>query len=153
MPGYGWIFPLGDGRINVGVGLLTTSARWKGVNTTQMLDAFCSYAPESWGISPGRASAPATGWPAADGPFGGPQVGPTHLVVGDAGGMINPFNGEGIAYGYETGRLAAEVIDEALAPVTRRAALQALRGSACRPSTGSTTGWPGLSCGPSAVLK
>ena len=45
----------------------------------------------------------------------GPRSGPTHLVVGDAGGTINPFNGEGIAYGYETGRLAAEVLDEALA--------------------------------------
>ena len=37
----------------------------------------------------------------------GPRVGPDYLVVGDAGGSINPFNGEGIAYGYETGRLAA----------------------------------------------
>ena len=34
----------------------------------------------------------------------GPIVGPTYLVVGDAGGAINPFNGEGIAYAYETGR-------------------------------------------------
>ena len=29
VPGYGWIFPLGDGRVNVGVGLLSTSDRWK----------------------------------------------------------------------------------------------------------------------------
>jgi len=45
----------------------------------------------------------------------GPRSGPTHLVVGDASGMINPFNGEGIAYGYETGRLAALVLGQALA--------------------------------------
>jgi flavin-dependent dehydrogenase len=45
----------------------------------------------------------------------GPRVGPTWLVVGDAGGAINPFNGEGIAYAYETGRLAAEVLHAALA--------------------------------------
>ena len=44
----------------------------------------------------------------------GPRSGPTHLVVGDAGGLINPFNGEGIAYGYETGRLAADVLHLAL---------------------------------------
>jgi flavin-dependent dehydrogenase len=36
-------------------------------------------------------------------------------VVGDAGGSINPFNGEGIAYAYETGRLAADAVDVALA--------------------------------------
>ena len=44
----------------------------------------------------------------------GPQAGPTWLITGDAGGAINPFNGEGISYAYETGRLAAEVLDEAL---------------------------------------
>jgi len=44
----------------------------------------------------------------------GPRIGPTTLVVGDAAGSINPFNGEGIAYGYETGRMAAAAIGEAL---------------------------------------
>jgi menaquinone-9 beta-reductase len=114
MPGYGWIFPLGDGRINVGVGLLTTSSIWKGANTTQMLDAFCQMAPASWGISPDTRLGPATGGRLPMGLSVGPRSGPRHLVVGDAGGMINPFNGEGIAYGYETGRLAAHIIDEAL---------------------------------------
>jgi geranylgeranyl reductase family protein len=115
MPGYGWIFPLGDGRINVGVGLLTTSAKWKGANTTQMLEAFCSFVPESWGISPATCLGPATGGRLPMGLSVGPRSGPTHLVVGDASGMINPFNGEGIAYGYETGRLAAAVLGQALA--------------------------------------
>lgn len=45
----------------------------------------------------------------------GPKAGPTHLVVGDAAGTINPFNGEGIDYAYETGRAAAGVLLEALA--------------------------------------
>ncbi len=45
----------------------------------------------------------------------GPHSGPDWLLVGDAGGSINPFNGEGIAYAYETGRLAAATIGEALA--------------------------------------
>jgi geranylgeranyl reductase family protein len=114
IPGYGWIFPLGDGRINVGVGVLTTSAIWKGVNTTQMLDAFCKYVPESWGITPETRLGPATGGRLPMGLAVGPRSGPAHLVVGDASGMINPFNGEGIAYGYETGRLAAEILHEAL---------------------------------------
>ncbi len=114
MPGYGWIFPLGDGRVNVGVGLLTTSAKWKGANTTQMLDAFCHFVPESWGINPATCLGPATGGRLPMGLSVGPRSGPTHLVVGDASGMINPFNGEGIAYGYETGRLAALVLGQAL---------------------------------------
>ena len=44
----------------------------------------------------------------------GPRVGPNTVLVGDASGVINPFNGEGIAYGYETGRLAAAALGEAL---------------------------------------
>ena len=115
MPGYGWIFPLGDGRVNVGVGLLTTSALWKGLNTTQMLEAFCKMAPEPWDIRPETCLGPATGGRLPMGFSVGPRSGPTHLVVGDAGGMINPFNGEGIAYGYETGRIAAEVLHQVLA--------------------------------------
>jgi flavin-dependent dehydrogenase len=41
-------------------------------------------------------------------------VGPTWLVVGDAAATINPFNGEGIDYAYETGRMAAGLVGEAL---------------------------------------
>ena len=114
VPGYGWIFPMGDGRLNVGVGLLTTSARWKGANTTQLLDAFCQFAPASWGIRGTAPLSPPTGGRLPMGLAVGPRSGPTHLVVGDAAGTINPFNGEGIAYGYETGRLAAEVLHEVL---------------------------------------
>jgi geranylgeranyl reductase family protein len=114
MPGYGWIFPLGDGRVNVGVGLLTTSRIWKGANTTQLLEAFTKFAPAAWDIRPETCLGPATGGRLPMGMSVGPRSGPSHLVVGDASGMINPFNGEGIAYGYETGRLAAEVLDEAL---------------------------------------
>jgi flavin-dependent dehydrogenase len=44
-----------------------------------------------------------------------PKVGPTWIIAGDAAGSINPFNGEGISYAYETGRLVAGVVDEALA--------------------------------------
>lgn len=40
----------------------------------------------------------------------GPKCGPNWLLVGDAAGSINPFNGEGIDYAYETGRLAANLV-------------------------------------------
>ena len=51
----------------------------------------------------------------------GPRSGGDYLVVGDAAGSINPFNGEGIAYGYETGRIAASYIGTALVEHDRRA--------------------------------
>lgn len=114
LPGYGWIFPVGDGRINVGVGLLSTFNQWKSVNTTHLMEAFVATAPESWGISPETACAPATGGRLPMAFSVGPNTGPTYLVTGDAAGSINPFNGEGIAYAYETGRLAAECVGNAL---------------------------------------
>ena len=70
VPGYGWIFPMGDGRVNVGVGLLSTDQRWKGVNTTHLMDAFVDYAPESWGLQPRDEPRAADRRQAAHGPVG-----------------------------------------------------------------------------------
>jgi geranylgeranyl reductase family protein len=114
LPGYGWIFPVGDGTVNVGVGLLSTFAGWKDVNTSHLLEAFCETAPARWGIGPDTACGAPTGGKLPTGLSMTPQVGPTWLTVGDAGGSVNPFNGEGISVAYETGRLAAGVLDDAL---------------------------------------
>ncbi|MGH9206419.1 MAG: geranylgeranyl reductase family protein, partial [Acidimicrobiales bacterium] len=114
VPGYGWIFPLGDGRVNVGVGLLSTFHRWREVNTSDLMDAFVDWAPRSWEISPATSCGPPTGGRLPMGFSVGPRVGRSHLIIGDAGSSINPFNGEGIAYGYETGRMAADVLAVAL---------------------------------------
>jgi len=114
LPGYGWIFPLGDGQINVGIGLLSTFRDFKSVNTTHIMNEFAMTAPERWGISPETATSVPTGGRLPMGGSVGPKVGPTWIVVGDAAGSINPFNGEGIDYAYETGRMAANLLDEAL---------------------------------------
>ncbi len=115
VPGYGWIFPLGDGRVNVGVGLLSTEQRWRGLNTSRLMEAFVAGAPKSWGLSEETSCGPPTGGKLPMSLAVGPHTGPNAIVVGDAAGAINPFNGEGIAYGYETGRLAAAALSEALA--------------------------------------
>ena len=114
LPGYGWIFPVGDGTVNVGVGLLSTFTGWKNVNTSHLMDAFCATAPERWGISPETSTGPPTGGRLPTGGSVMPRVGSTYLVVGDAAGSVNPFNGEGISLAYETGRLAADAVDLAL---------------------------------------
>jgi geranylgeranyl reductase family protein len=114
LPGYGWIFPVGDGRVNVGIGLLSTFNQWKAVNTSHLMDSFVEYAPASWGLSPETSCGPPTGGKLPMALSVGPHAGPTWLVAGDAGGSINPFNGEGIAYAYETGRMAADAVSTAL---------------------------------------
>jgi geranylgeranyl reductase family protein len=114
LPGYGWIFPVGDGTINVGVGLLSTFSGWKDINTSHLMDAFCATAPSYWDISPETACGAPTGGKLPTGFSVKPAVGPAWIQVGDAAGGVNPFNGEGISVAYETGRYAAEAIDEAL---------------------------------------
>jgi geranylgeranyl reductase family protein len=114
VPGYGWIFPLGDGRVNVGVGLLSTGGAWKGVNTTKLQDYFVAQTADAWGLNERTCLGPATGGRLPMGLAVGPRVGANTLTIGDASGTVNPFNGEGIAYGYESGRLAAGALGEAL---------------------------------------
>ena len=114
LPGYGWIFPVGDGTVNVGVGLLSTFTGWKSINTSKLMDAFVATAPERWGISPETSCGAPTGGKLPTGGSVAPNIGPTWLVVGDAAGSVNPFNGEGISLAYETGRLAAAAVSTAL---------------------------------------
>jgi geranylgeranyl reductase family protein len=114
VPGYGWIFPLGDGRVNVGVGLLSTGGAWKGVNTTKLQEYFVAQTAEAWGLNDETCCGPPTGGRLPMGLSMGPRIGANTMTIGDATGMVNPFNGEGIAYGYESGRLAAGVLGEAL---------------------------------------
>jgi geranylgeranyl reductase family protein len=115
IPGYGWIFPLGDGTVNVGVGVLSTFHRWKDVNTSTLMDALVAAAPPSWEITPESSLGDPKGGKLPMSFSVGPKAGPNWVVVGDAAGAINPFNGEGIAYAYETGRIAARHVHAALA--------------------------------------
>jgi len=114
IPGYGWIFPVGDGTVNIGVGLLSTFRDFKSVNTAHLLDAYAHQIADRWEIDPSNPEqTPTTGRIPMGGSVG-PKAGPSFLVVGDAAGSVNPFNGEGIDYAYETARMAAEVLHEAL---------------------------------------
>ena len=114
VPGYGWVFPIGDGKVNAGVGLLSTFGGWQSVNLHALQDTFIAGLPRSWGVSAETVCSK----PRAGRLFMGASVWPPHgsgfLLVGDAAGMINPCNGEGIAYAYETGYIAGRHIDEAL---------------------------------------
>ncbi len=114
MPGYGWVFPLGDGTINVGVGLLSTFKRWKQVNTTKMMNDYVATAPDHWQLSPESQLTKPLGGKLTMSFSKSPLVGANWITVGDAAGAINPWNGEGISYAYETGRIAAEYVGKAV---------------------------------------
>lgn len=114
MPGYGWVFPVGDGTVNVGVGLLSTFRDFRSVNTAHLLDEYAHQIADRWEINPDTPTRKAAGGRIPMGGSVGPNAGPSFLVVGDAAGSVNPFNGDGIDYAYETARIAAQVLHEAL---------------------------------------
>jgi geranylgeranyl reductase family protein len=115
LPGYGWIFGLGDGTSNVGLGLLNTSAAFGHVDYRAMLRRWLAGMPAEWGYTEQNRTAPIRGAALPMGFNRTPHYTRGLLLVGDAGGMINPFNGEGIAYAMESGEIAARVIAKALA--------------------------------------
>ncbi|GAA5167930.1 geranylgeranyl reductase family protein [Ornithinimicrobium tianjinense] len=118
MPGYGWIFPLGDGTANVGLGILDTAKDFGTFDSRDVMRRWVETMPESWGFSEETRLAPVRGAALPMCFNRQPLYDRGLLLVGDAGGMVNPFNGEGIAESMEAGRHAAEVIASALARAT-----------------------------------
>lgn len=106
-PGYGWIFPLGDGDVNLGCGALSTDARPAKVNTRKLLEFYASQQRADWELGPPREIASAML------PMGGAVsdvAGRNWMIIGDAAACVNPLNGEGIDYGLETAELAVGLI-------------------------------------------
>lgn len=109
VPGYGWIFPLGDGRVNIGVGSLATHKRGASVNLHALLDQYVRAERHRWQLGDDLQSAAS-----AMLPMGGAVsnvAGPNWMLIGDAAACVNPLNGEGIDYGMETGRMAIDLLD------------------------------------------
>lgn len=115
LSGYGWVFPLDDGTINVGLGLLNTSKDFQQVNYRKLMEAWSRGMSDEWGTTVEMQRGKIRSGPI---PMGFNRT-PLHrsgvLLVGDAGGFVNPFNGEGISYAMEAGKLAADVADRAIA--------------------------------------
>lgn len=114
IPGYGWMFPCGDGSVNIGVGALSTMRGFKKLNLNHLLDTYRGLVRESWQIGPDSERARAWRLPMST----VRRHGPGWVAVGDAAGLVNPMNGEGIDYGLESGMLAADLFldDPATAP-------------------------------------
>ena len=105
VPGYGWMFPAGDGTVNIGVGALSTMQGFKKLNLNTLLDQYAAIVRDGWSLGPYLDKPRAWRLPMSS----VRRHGPGWLAVGDAAGFINPMNGEGIDYGLESGMLAADL--------------------------------------------
>lgn len=127
LPGYGWVFGMGDGTSNVGLGLLNSSKSYGDLNYREMLKAWCANMPEEWGYTEENQVGKIRGAALPMAFNRQPHYSRGLLLVGDAGGMVNPFNGEGIPYAMESGEFAAEVIAQARSRPTAGSRELALR--------------------------
>ncbi|TSD63165.1 geranylgeranyl reductase family protein [Aeromicrobium piscarium] len=108
LPGYGWIFPLGDGEVNLGVGALATSKRPTSLQIRPLMEYYAGLRRQEWDLG-AELRLPTSALLPMGGAVSG-VAGPNWMLVGDAAGCVNPLNGEGIDYGLETGREAAEIL-------------------------------------------
>jgi geranylgeranyl reductase family protein len=128
LPGYGWIFGMGDGTSNIGLGLLNTSDAFGHIDYRALLRRWLSAMPAEWGFSEENRTEPVRGAALPMGFNRTPHYTRNLMLVGDAGGMVNPFNGEGIAYAMESGEIAARTIVQALGRPTAAGAERVLQG-------------------------
>lgn len=130
LPGYGWIFGTGDGTSNVGLGITNTSKAFGKVDYKDLLRRWIAQTPEEWGFNDDNLVGKIRSAALPMGFNRQPHYKDGLLLVGDAGGMVNPFNGEGIDYAMEAAHLAAGAIVDAMAQPTSDARERVLHGYA-----------------------
>ncbi|AJT41874.1 geranylgeranyl reductase family protein [Psychromicrobium lacuslunae] len=130
LPGYGWVFGVGDGSCNVGLGILNSSKEFGKLDYRKVLRDWTAAMPTEWGFNPENQLGEIRGAALPMGFNRTPHYSPGLLLLGDAGGMVSPFNGEGISYAMESGRYAAEFIERAVLSNSRLAFDFALAGYA-----------------------
>lgn len=116
LPGYGWVFPLGDGTANVGLGTLNPTGAPSKLDHRSLMEGWIRHSTGDWSFD---ADAP-VGKEGEKGRILGaaipmafnrqPHYRDGLMLVGDSGGMVSPFNGEGIAYAMLSARRAAEAL-------------------------------------------
>jgi menaquinone-9 beta-reductase len=116
VPGYGWLFPAGDGTVNIGVGALSTMRGFKKLNLNKLVEQYAAMVGDEWSLGPLLQKPRAWRLPMST----VRRHGPGWVAVGDAAGLVNPMNGEGIDYGLESGMLAVDrfVADPSTATTT-----------------------------------
>lgn len=117
LPGYGWVFPISDSSVNVGVGLFRAGLAelWMPKTAHAAFDAFIHSPPLQQLLAGASQSGPIKGYPVRVDFARSPTFGERTMLVGEAAGLVNPVTGEGIDYALESGKMAAEQLSHMFA--------------------------------------
>lgn len=115
LPGFGWVFPVDDHTVNIGVQVASSARDATAVNLHLLLERLLERVAGSWGITvdPAEAAERAEGARTPVGDSIVPVAGPNFLVAGDAAGHANPLTGAGIEAALRLGIEAGEVLTAA----------------------------------------
>ena len=117
LPGYGWVFPMGCGRVNIGLGYVTSYTDWQKINATGFLGEFLRTLPPEWklpAISELKKNKSVRAWRLPMGFTAWPPWRPGVLFTGDSLGAGKPASGAGISKALESGLAAGECAIAAL---------------------------------------
>jgi geranylgeranyl reductase family protein len=108
IPGYFWIFPMANGRANVGIGMLSSAVKKRDVKLKPLLDELVRHPRFRDRFAHAHRIGPVKGWGLPLGSRPRPLSGNGWMLVGDAGSLIDPFTGEGIGNAMVSGMKAAD---------------------------------------------
>ncbi len=117
LPGYGWVFPMGGGRFNIGLGYVNSYRNWQAINATQFFGEFLARLPGDWElptIDQLKKNKSVRAWRLPMGFTAWPPWRPGVLFAGDALGAGKPASGAGISKALESGLTAGECAVAAL---------------------------------------
>ena len=114
IPGYFWIFPLPDGRANVGVGMLSQAIKQQGAQLKDVLWEATRHPRLRDRFAHAEMEGVTKGWGLPLGSQPRRMAGNGWMLLGDAASLIDPFAGEGIGNAMLSGRIAAGVAARAV---------------------------------------
>jgi geranylgeranyl reductase family protein len=117
LPGYAWIFPVSPTSINVGIGLFRDglASRWMPKTAHIAFNTFIQSPPLQRLLDGSKQASPIKGFPIRVDFARSPTYGERTMIIGEAAGLVNPITGEGIDYGMESGKMAAEHLTQMFA--------------------------------------
>ncbi|GAA2746934.1 MULTISPECIES: geranylgeranyl reductase family protein [Kitasatospora] len=113
LPGYGWLFPLADGRVNLGLGGVPHHQHGN-TDLRATFRQWISRLPAHWNLDETTEDSPLRSAALPMGLNRRPQYRRGLLLIGDSAGMVSPWTGEGIGQAMEAAAIAADTVTLAL---------------------------------------